>query len=214
MPIVFSASSIGFVVFGSVSFWGNFLISVVFPFVVRSGMSDSCRHLFLSIASLSWICINLLNHYLCMPSGPGVFQFVSFWVLLSESRCIFTIGPPLSPNSFPTLLIHSAFLLCSLRSYIFLQNCFVSLSSSWWYAFVQSAPYFLVELFSLFWNILFYLYCLILSRYLFSLPSFVSTFWFISSSCIVCFTCWIAFFFSSQHVPAFFSFFYHVCLLS
>ena len=37
---------------------------------------------------------------------------------------------------------------------------------------------------TVFWNILFYLYCLVLSRYLFSLPSFASTFWLISLSCI------------------------------
>ena len=35
--------------------------------------------------------------------------------------------------------------------------------------------------FSLFWNVLFCLYCFIQSRYLFSLPSFARNFWFISS---------------------------------
>ena len=32
-------------------------------------------------------------------------------------------------------------------------------------------------------------------QYLFSLPSFICTVWFISLSCTVCFTCWVAFFF-------------------
>ena len=47
--------------------------------------------------------------------------------------------------------------------------------------------YLLVEFiyFLLFWKFLFCLYCFILSRYLFSLPSFASTFLFISSDCIL-----------------------------
>ena len=55
-----------------------------------------------------------------MPSYPGVFQFDTFLsVALSESRCIFAFGASSSPsNSFPVLLIHSAFLLCSLRWHI------------------------------------------------------------------------------------------------
>ena len=42
---------------------------------------------------------------------------------------------------------------------------------------------------SLFWNVLFCLYCFTFCLYLFNLPSFLSTFWFISSSCIVIFSC-------------------------
>ena len=42
-----------------------------------------------------------------------------------------------------------------------------------------------------------------LFRYLFSPPSFTSTFGFISSSCIVCLTC-VAFYFLFQQVPALF----------
>ena len=61
-----------------------------------------------------------------------------------------------------------------------------------------------VELFSSFRNVLLCLHCFILSRYIFSLPSFVNTFWFISSSCLVCLTCYDAFFFSFQYIPAFF----------
>ena len=58
--------------------------------------------------------------------------------------------------------------------------------------------------FSLFWNVLFGLYNLILSRYVFNLPSFASILLLIFSSGIVCFTCVAFFFFSSQHMPAFF----------
>ena len=43
-----------------------------------------------------------------------------------------------------------------------------------------------LPLLSLFWKVLFCLYCMVLFRYLFSFPSFASTFWFISSSCIFC----------------------------
>ena len=42
--------------------------------------------------------------------------------------------------------------------------------------------------FSLFWNVLFCLYYFTLCRYLFNLPSFPRTFWFISSSCTVIFS--------------------------
>ena len=55
---------------------------------------------------------------------------------LSASKCIFAIRPSSSnSNSFSMLFIHSTFLLCSLRSHILLQNCFVSLSFGCWYNF-------------------------------------------------------------------------------
>ena len=71
------------------------------------------------------------------------------------------------------------------------------------YIFVLSPPTCWYNFFSLFWDIPFCLYCFILSRCLFSLPSFARTFWFISSSCIVYFNC-VAFLFSPQHIPPFF----------
>ena len=42
-------------------------------------------------------------------------------------------------------------------------------------------------------NFLFSLYSTILSQYLFSLPLLASTFWFISSTCIMSFSSWVAF---------------------
>ena len=57
--------------------------------------------------------------------------------------------------------------------------------------------------FFFFWNVLFCLYSFTLYIYLFNLPSFPSTFWFISSSFSFVFPC-VAFYFLSQHVPAFF----------
>ena len=143
-----------------------------------------------------------LNQYPCMPSRPGIFQFGTFLsVALSESLCIFDFGSSLSPsNSFPMLLVHSDFLLYSLHSQYFTLKLFCFLVIQLLVCFHAFSSHLLVEFFSLFWNILFYLHCFILSQYHFSLPSFASTSWFISSSCIVCFTC-VAFFFSSQHVP-------------
>ena len=63
------------------------------------------------------------------PSGPGVFQYEVFLVVvLSESMCIFAyFGPSSSPSrSFAMLLIISAFLLCSLGCHVLLQNCSAS----------------------------------------------------------------------------------------
>ena len=51
--------------------------------------------------------------------------------------------------------------------------------------FLYHLPPLVGRFLSLFWYILFCLYCFILSRCLFNLPSFASTFWFISWSCIV-----------------------------
>ena len=98
------------------------------------------------------------------------------------------------------LFIHSTFLLCSLGCHILLQNCSVSLASG-----CCISPNLLVEFFMLFWNVLFCLYCFTLCRYLFNLSSFASIFWFISSSCIIIFSC-VVFFFLFQHVSAFFLF--------
>ena len=133
-----------------------------------------------------------LNQYPCIPSAFGVFQFGTFLsVAPSESRCIFTFGPP---NSFPILLIHSAVLLCSLRSpyfafkFFFLYHPIVGLSSC-------ILPLLAGSIFSLFWNVLFCLHCLILSRYLFSPFSFASSFCFISSCCIDCLLVLLLFYF-------------------
>ena len=86
----------------------------------------------------------------------------------------------------------------------FAPNCFVSLSSGCWYVFVHYLRTSWLNFLSICWNVLFCLYGLILSWYIFSLPSFISTFWFISLRYIVCFTCGVAFFFLSQHIPWFY----------
>ena len=135
-----------------------------------------------------------------------VFQFGTFFsVDLSESRCIFTFGPSSSPsNSLSMLLIHLFFLLFSLSSPILLQIYFVSCHQVVGMC-LCIIPLYSGKIVSLLWTILFCLYCFLQSRYLFSLPSFASTFWFISSSCIVCFTC-VAFTFLCQRTFSILSF--------
>ena len=53
-------------------------------------------------------------------------------------------------NSFVCFQTFRLFLLCTLRSYILLQNCFASFGSSCWYV----SPFLLVKFLSLFCNIL------------------------------------------------------------
>ena len=114
-----------------------------------------------------------------MPLWPGILRFGTFLsIALIESRCIFALGPSSSPsNTFPILLIHSAFLLCFLRSHILPTNCHVFLSSGCWNVFMHSPPTRRKIFLFLFWNVLFCLYCFILTSYLFNLSSFANTFW-------------------------------------
>ena len=79
-----------------VPFWVSFWIKAVFPFVFYSGMSLSCKNLFILISSLSW---NILNQTLCIPSEPVSFQFIFFSVAQSESMCIFAFGPTSSSSN-------------------------------------------------------------------------------------------------------------------
>ena len=61
-------------------------------------MSVFSKLLFFSVACLSWMMVNFLNHNPCMLSWPGVFQFGIFLsVALSESRYIFAFGPSSIP---------------------------------------------------------------------------------------------------------------------
>ena len=96
-------------------------------------MSVSSKHLFISIASLSWMEVNFLkpvSMYGITARRFPIYYFLS--VALSESRYIFVLGPYSSlSNSFFMLLIHLAFLICSLRSHILL-----SLSSGCWFVFM------------------------------------------------------------------------------
>ena len=110
---------------------------------------------------------------------------VSFWVI----RCVFPLW------GFPQILVLLSYRL-SIQPFRYAfsvaifssQNCSVSLASSCWYVFVSCPPNCWCNFLSLFWNVLFCLYCFTFCRYLFSLPSFTWTFWFISSSCTVIFS--------------------------
>ena len=160
---------------------------MVFPLVIQSDTCASCRHLFISSASLSRTEVNFLNQNPCIPSYPGVFQFdIFFSVFLSNSIFISSLGPSSSPSSSLVIsFILSAFTLCFFGCHIFVQNRSVSLAFGCWYVFVSCPPNCWWNFLSLFWNCLFFLY---LCRYLFSLHSFVRTFWFISSSFTVIFS--------------------------
>ena len=129
--------------------------------------------------------MNFLNHYPCLPSWPGVFLIVTFLsVALIESWYIFTFGPSSSPcNSFPILLIHCFSVMFSSFPY-FAPKLFCFLVIQLLVCVRAFSSYLLKEFFRSFRML-----CFILPRYLFSLLSFASTFWFISSSCTVCFTC-------------------------
>ena len=146
--------------------------------------------------------MNFFNLNPCIPSRPGVFQFDIFCIILYKSMCICAFGPSSSlSSSFIVLLIHSAFLLFSWLPY-FTPKLF-SFSCIWLLVcFCVISPNLEVE-FSFVVLECSTLYCFTLCLYLFNVPSFASTFWFISSNCIVIFFC-LAFFFLSQLVSAFF----------
>ena len=65
---------------------------------------------------------------------------------------------------------------------------FVSFTSAWRFVFIHPSPT-CCQNFLLFGNVLFCLYCLTLSWYLLSLPSFTDKFWFISPCSVVRFVC-------------------------
>ena len=96
---------------------------------MQSGTRASCRYLFISSASLSWIEANFLNQNLCIPLCPGFFPvWYLFSVFLSSLMCISAFGPSSSSSSSLAIsFIHSAFLLCFFGCHIFVQNRSVSL---------------------------------------------------------------------------------------
>ena len=110
-----------------------------------------------------------------MLSWLSVFQFSTIYsVALSDSRCMYASEPSSSPWKFFFFFmsfILSAILLCSFFSHILLNNCFASLISSCWFVLVNSSPPTCWKNFrSLFWKVLFCLYCLTLFRHLLRLP--------------------------------------------
>ena len=118
-----------------------------------------------------------------------------------------TSGPSSPCNSFSMLLIHSAFHLWFFSSHILLRNCLYSFISGYWFVLMYSPPACWENFLSLFWNVLFYLFCLTLSPFLWSFPSFANIFWFISSNLIVRLDCYFVLVFWSQYILA--CFFFH-----
>ena len=100
----------GLKLFVPVPLTGSFWIRVVFPSVIHSVFSVFCMHLFISVASLSWMKVNFLNQNPYMPSTPEVFQFGLFLgVAFCASRYITILGPSSIHNSGSMLFIHLAF---------------------------------------------------------------------------------------------------------
>ena len=67
-----------------------------------------------------------------MPSWPDIFQFGAFSSVVQKGfKFIFPFGPSSNPyNSFFMVLVHSDFLLCFLRSHIWLLNRFAAFAPS------------------------------------------------------------------------------------
>ena len=139
--------------------------------------------------------------YTIMAGSFPIWYFLS--VPLSKSKGIFAFGPSSSPyNSLFMLFIESVFsydlfvpIFCS---QIVLSPCHLNVGMS-----LHLFPYLQVKFSFVILEFLFCLYCLILYWDILNLPSFASTFWFISSRCIICSSC-VALLFSSQHILAFF----------
>ena len=119
---------------------------------------------------------NFLNQNSYVPFRSGVFQFDNFYVFPCVRRGICSFGGLL--RALATL-----FLCClSIRLFrydlsvpIHCSKIFLLLSHSVVGMASSNLPLLGGRIFSLFWIVLFYLYCLVLPRYLFSLPSFASS---------------------------------------
>ena len=187
------------------------------PLVIHSSTTTSRKHLFNSIARLSWIAVNYLNQNPCMPLWPGVFQFSIFLVLFWVNRCVFSSSVLLWVLStlFPYCLSIWLFYKFSWLSLLALKLfCFLCIrlliilhsktKRRFFFKKVEGISHYFLEEFFLFilecpdFTVLFYPVTIYFNRH-----SFASTTWFISSSWIVIFTC-VAFSFLSPKVPAFF----------
>ena len=143
----------------------------IHPFI-HSGASVSWRHLLILITSQLWMEVNFykpVSIYVIMSQCFPIwycFECFSEWVdVYFRLRSFFfhvayPFGFSVILSSFP----------------YFAPNLFCFLIIRLLICIGAFTPYFLIEFFSLFWNVLFCFYCFILSRYLFSFHSFVSNF--------------------------------------
>ena len=156
-------------------------IRVVFSLVTNSGMSASSWEVNFSIMFWSFpiCCYEWIEMYFCLR--------VFFQSLQLFSHFLNLFGFSVMISTF-TYFVPKLFCFPCIRLLVYLR---------------VFSPYLLVEFSIVVLECPVCLYCLILSRYLFSLPSFTSTFWCIASSCIVC-SNRVALLFLSQHILAFF----------
>ena len=87
---------------------------------------------------------------------------------------------------FSMVFNHSVFRLYPFYFLIFIENSIFSIVFDCYFVLVYYPTSCWYSFLSLFWNVLFYLYCSTLSQYLLNLFPFASIFWFISSCCAVC----------------------------
>ena len=154
-------------------------------------MSFSSRHLFLSIANLSCMEVNFLNQYPCMQPWLGLYKFGTlFSVALCELTRIFALRLSSSPMSSFSCLSFSFFCYDHSVPIFYSKTVLLHLL----FVVISSLCYF-----GMFWFVCIF----ILSRNLFSLPSFARTFLFISSSCIFRFNCVAFLFHPNIYVTAF-----------
>ena len=155
---------------------GSFLWESLFGLEWSSFWSSIfCMYLFISVASLS--CLRWIFKPKSVHVIKGLSSLQSFQVFaLSPSRCmlsweyfsricncfyvVYRFGFFVMIFPFPYFASKSSCLSCT-RLRIWLR---------------QFSFYLFVKFFSLFWNVLFCLYCLVLYRYLFSLPYFARIF--------------------------------------
>ena len=142
MPLVFYTSSVVLLGISScwgrlLFFWGGRLSAWSFLWLsIRVSLLLESIYSFRKPVCRGWKWIFQTRTHVC-HHGLAFSNFELFWVLLSRS--IFVIGPSSCPcNSFPMLLIHSAFLLYYPRFYILPLNYFVFLSSGCQYIFEHS----------------------------------------------------------------------------
>ena len=109
-------------------------------------------------------------------------------MLFCVNRCVFLLTDLLW-----ALLILLSYCLF-MRLFCYVSGCHILVKKVFGFSCIRLllcfrviSSHLLVEFFSLFWNVLFCLYCFTLCRYLFNISSFVTTFWFISASCTVIF---------------------------
>ena len=181
MPLVFSTSSVGtlwvYIHLGRFFWGGTFWIKVVFPLVIYSGISVFSMHLFISVASVSCMEVNVLKQNPCMPYRPGVFLFDVFKWCLERVEVYFhpwTFFEHSDPNfhavyPFGFFCYDLSVPLFSSRVFLILSHLFVGKSS-------PIPPLIVARFFPLFSYVLFYLYYLVLSRYIFSLLSIARIF--------------------------------------